>query len=111
MNYTDEQLKVALAKMLPELIFESGDLFIYDAEFETNSEFGSGSYRQVLDTELLHLCRLIRKNFTPQQRVNYLNTMRELIGHKVVSDYDIADADWDKQTIALAKVKGIDKGQ
>ena len=99
---TDTQLKQALAKMLPDVIKPwqtlAGSVIYF--RWEDRDAL-------VLDTELLYLCRLARQGFTLEQRVKYLNTMRDIIGGKV-SDFDIADADWNKQVIALAKVKGFD---
>ena len=95
---TNTELKQLLAKMLPELIkTENGVLMWHNKHTE----------RFVLDTELLHLCREVRKNFTREEVVMYLNTLRELIGGKV-SDYDIADAEWNLQLARLAEVKGIE---
>jgi len=102
MNYTEEQLKTALAMMLPELIFESGDLYIYDAEF------GSGGHRQVLDTELLHLCWLVEKDLNPDQKIDYIEILGR--GEDEESFYlTIAlVSDWRRRVAALAKVKGIE---
>lgn len=104
MTRTDTQLKQTLANMLPDY---SHAMISVDDETVTHHIYKPDG-TEVLDTELLHLCREIRKGFTTEQKVKYLNTMRETIGGKVVSDFDIADAAWDKQTIALAKVKGIE---
>lgn len=91
MNYTDEQLKSALVKMLPECVFESGDLYIYD------NDFGSGGHRQVLDTELLHLCWLVEGTLSRSQECDYFVSLNQFMR-----------ASWQQKVIALAKVKGIE---
>ena len=91
MKYTDKQLKQALAKMLPELVFESGDLYVYD------TEFGSGGHSIVLDTELLHLCWLVEENLENKLNLNYYNL--------IVLD---PHASWQQRVEALAEVKGIE---
>lgn len=90
MNYTDKQLKTALAMMLPELIFESGDLYIYD------TDFGIGGHRQVFNTELLHLCWLAEKTLSLHERFECYEILEGLIW-----------ATWQQRVAALAKVKGI----
>ena len=90
MNYTDTQLKTALAKMLPELIFESGDLYIYD------TDFGIGGHRQVFNTELLHLCWLVWETLPLHERFRCYEILESLIW-----------ATWQQRVAALAKVKGI----
>ena len=103
MNYTDKQLKTALAMMLPELIFESGDLYIYDAEF------GSGGHRQVRDTELLHLCWLVAITFNTEQCTEYAEILgRDEEYANIYYDDFLIMAAWQKRVSALAKVKGIE---
>ena len=97
MNYTDEQLKRALTKMLPECIHENGDLYIYDADF------GSGGHRQVFNTELLYLCWLAEKTLSPIQTEVY-----EEIFELELCLYAAIHASWEQRVEALAKVKGIE---
>jgi len=89
MNYTDDQLKKALTKMLPDCIHENGDLYFYDA--------GLGGHYQVRDTELLHLCWLLEKDLTSSE-----------IEDESEIEWLACHASWQNRVIALAKVKGIE---
>jgi hypothetical protein len=92
MNYTDKQLKQSLADMLPQSIYNCGELYIYDADFA-----GLDGYRHVLDTELLHLCWLVEENLENKLNLNYYNL--------IVLD---PHATWQRRVVALAEVKGIE---
>ena len=90
MNYTDEQLKQALAKMLPnEITYYSVMTFYW------NRQFIAGIFQRVLDAELLHLCWLAEKQ---------LNDVEANWYSKLVNYH----SDWQQRVIALAKVKGIE---
>ena len=101
MNYTDEQLKRALAKMLSDEIYmgDSGKKLCYHA---------GGNIRPVLDTELLHLCWLVESSLSIGERMAmrmYLtagNTLGHGYGEKV------CHATWQQRVIALSRVKGIE---
>ena len=90
-QYTDTQLKQALARMLPQQVF-----FRYSTQrLEWHAKEG-----EVLDTELLHLCWL-----------------EETLGEHDMNDYfhlfehnclKMTHATWQQRTVALAKVKGIE---
>jgi len=98
MNYTDKQLKTALEMMLPDLIFNCGELYIYDAEF------GAGDHRQVLDTELLHLCWLVEETLNEINSADYPELLRP-----IAASYKLLyHASWQNRVEALAKVKGIE---
>lgn len=108
MNYTDDQLKQVLAKMLPEKLFF----------MENIDHIPTLCWRQnrfVLDTELLHVCHLIEQTLDkegdltepPELReseqamfINYLTT-------DMTALFDLASMTWQQRTIALAKVKGV----
>jgi hypothetical protein len=89
MKYTDEQLKQALAKMLPDAIVQSKYsvvLYWKDAVPVTS----------VLDTELLHLCQLVIYGMTIELRIEYDN-------------YDLSlNDEWQHHVAALAKVLGVE---
>ena len=92
MTYTDTQLKQALAKMLPD-----------DIEWWSDNEIGLHwmNTREVLNTELLHLCWLVEGTLI--NFCDYGKFEREL-------EYlcgSLCHATWQQRTIALAKVKGI----
>jgi hypothetical protein len=91
MNYTDEQLKAALAKMLPDKI-----------NFGHNSKalFWSTG-KTVLDTELLHLCHLVEDDFNSKQQDDYGKELYKLIPYGKM----LFSATWQQRVTALAKVK------
>lgn len=94
-TYTDEQLKRALAKMLPHSInygHNSGCLFW-------------ATTKSVLDTELLHLCQLIESGLDEQQELGYDTKLYDLCYDKGIPQYR---AIWQQRTIAAAKVKGVE---
>lgn len=91
MNYTDNQLKLALAKMLPDKLklvpYGREDNLILSWILQKSSE-------PVRDTELLHLCWLAEKTLS----VKVQNLSLTVAIH----------ASWQQRVIALAKVKGIE---
>ena len=87
MNYTDEQLKQALAKMLPETVcYEQESLYWQYEEIRYDRPVMNRGNR-ILDTDLLHLCWLA-----------------EDYGCDTVP----FNASWQQRVIALAKLKGIE---
>ena len=114
MNYTDNQLKQALAKMLPEIIGERSYNYIlgrktymvWKAPESQQRSITQG--RPVLDTELLHLCWLVEKDLNPEQKLDYI----EMLGRGEDEEsfyFTIALAsDWRWRVAALSRVKSID---
>ena len=96
MNYTDTQLKQAFPKMLPECIFENGELYIFDNDFA-----GLGGHRQVRDTELLHLCHQVELTLSWSE---YSLFKIELVGQLL----RVESANWQQRVESLANVKGIE---
>ena len=92
--YTDDQLKTALPKMLPQCIHENGDLYIYDADF------GSGGHRQVFDTELLHLCHQVELTLSWSE----YSFFKKGLDNQLLR---VESASWQQRVAALAEVKGI----
>ena len=101
MNYTDKQLKLALADMLPQSIYNGGELYIYEDDFA-----GLGGYRHVRDTELLHLCWMVEKVLIENDKQAYNLFENRLF--ELCNPYTTLSATWQQRTIALAKVKGIE---
>jgi len=109
MNYTDEQLKKALAKMLPDKIY-------FDANYLVDNLAGIYSpsiiwkadckYKEylVLDTELLYLCWLVEDDFNSKQQDDYGKELYKLIPYGKM----LFSATWQQRVIALAKAKGIE---
>lgn len=100
MKYTEEQLKQALAKMLPESVFfneSSGNLNWINATRACGTT--------VLDTELLHLCWLVEEKLTQNECNVYDREITHSCDNKLGWKFH---ATWQQRTIALAKVKGIE---
>jgi len=96
MNYTDNQLKAALAKMLPELLY----IEYYKAKFIfirwlTNKPNYGRKGIPVLDTELLHLCWLVEEELPFLSECDYWDSI------------SVLRCTWQRRVVALAKVKGI----
>ena len=89
MNYTDKQLKTALAKMLPNNISINDETLVWSSSSQFEHE--------VLDTELLHLCWLAEKTLSLYERFECYEILEGLIW-----------ASWQQRVEALAKVKGIE---
>lgn len=109
-NYTDTQLKQALAKMLPEKIH------LCKREDATGIGLYWQTYhKEVLDTELLHLCRLVEEGLDSDRgewaSTSQLDTYQAHLRSVCIGKYGVANtehATWQQRTIALAKVKGLD---
>lgn len=98
MNYTDDQLKQLLAKMLPETI----------AKHACGKYYWIGSANGfVLDTELLHLCSIVEAGLTESQTLNYIDAIHEVCGAHVQPSAVPIFATWQQRTPALAEVKGV----
>ena len=101
MNYTDNQLKAALAKMLPEQIKLrqfTDDIAEYGYIYWKNKN-QHPLQSEVRDTELLHLCWLV------EEAMPY---SREWVDYTNILAADAISATWQQRIIALAKVKGIE---
>ncbi len=117
-RYTDEQLKRALAKMLPcHVSIMRGYL-----------RWNEGEQIRVLDTELLHLCSLVEETLSSydgehgeelSQKEDYSRELMKQCGTWKSKDWnweDVCNADlfqaanapWQTRVIAAAKVKGVE---
>jgi len=99
MSYTDEQLKWALAKMLPQQINcravkDDSRLYCFLYWKDKNQH---PLQSEVRDTELLHLCWLVEETLDFQHNLKYYKLIK-LDTH----------ASWQQRVEALAKVKGIE---
>lgn len=97
MTHTDQQLKQALAKMLPDtLIWWNGFL-----GYKTDELYK----RDVYDTELLHLCWLVEETLVPgtMRWMDYMDSMND-----AVLPHSLIHATWQQRTIALCKVKEVE---
>lgn len=111
MNYTDTQLKQALAKMLPELL----ENYYQDTPLDNFLLSWTRSKREVLNTELLHLCWLVEE--TIKDNIGYCRILLEtclpelrgiIVGLNAGFGMSILHATWQQRVTALAKVKGVE---
>lgn len=112
-NYTDTQLKQALAKMLPEQL-ELKPIGKHNVLF-WRFNFNEGiDNREVLDTELLHLCWLVEQTLTEKEDVWFLQKLsqeryKQGEGGTIGTLIDRSvHATWQQRVISLAKVKGVE---
>ena len=92
----DDKLKSALAKMLPDIIYYVEG---------SNSLWHRGIIGHVRESELLHLCALVEKNFNSSQKSFYYEDLKSLCALEGVHTIS---ATWQQRATALAKVKGIE---
>ena len=94
MNYTDKQLKQALAKMLPTMVYMNinGGSMYHKLD---------GKPQLVLDTELLHLCNRVELNLSWSE----FSVFRKGLTNQLIR---IESASWQQRVVALAEVKGIE---
>ncbi len=94
----DTQLKQALAKMLPDGLLRWSIPHKCYVWIEQNAV--------VENTELLHLCWMVKISLTTEQRwPDYYDAIAQEV------DYDqpaIMSATWQQRVIALCKVKGME---
>ena len=100
MNYTDDQLKSILAKILPETI----------SQHACGKYYWIGSANGfVLDTELLYIVSLVEAesglNSYPL-REKYLYKLMDIVKEDG-RDTQVIFATWQQRTRALAAVKGV----
>jgi len=109
MNYTDDQLKQALAKMLPNVIV----IFTveHSPEIVLVEKQTGAQYR---DTELLHLCWMVEEMLDYDKRIALSTIIAnhiEFPNGELFSRYEVSvilHATWQQRVIALAKVKGVE---
>lgn len=120
--YNDEQLKQALAQMLPEKIAYE-DVWLFWKRWPEKA-LGQHASRKVLDTELLHLCWLVEETL---DKIGDESEPPEILGidiewnqytERLWNQFDgtpedgslwaIVHATWQQRTIALAQVKGVE---
>ena len=94
MNYTDDQLKQLLAKMLPETI----------SKHACGKYYWIGSANGfVLDTELLYICSYVEAGLTATETQLYTKELNKLYGQGIHPAFST----WQQRTRALAEVKGV----
>jgi len=105
MNYTDNQLKAALAKMLPDDLYITLDGI--QLHWSNASEKCLREWRgwEVRDTELLHLCWLVEEEVFFGKSFECLDALDKVT---FFNDFMRTNATWQNRVIALAKAKGIE---
>ena len=103
MNYTDTQLKQALARMLPEQLFwaDKYQSLVWDSNEKPLD-------RKVLNTELLHLCWLVEETLDEVEFYNYVTNLYLVNNKPKYSFHNDCHSTWQQRTIALAKVKEVE---
>ena len=103
MNYTDDQLKQALAKMLQEQIVFREFIHIW-GEYGLLYWKNKNQYEhEVLDTELLHLCWMVEETLTASEVTIYSDALE----YAETRWWSPFNASWQQRVESLAKVKGI----
>lgn len=100
----EQQLKQALAKMLPPNLI----VWYRNPQFPSQAALRyCNNGAEVLDTELLHLCWLVEEALTAEQWNDYVGYIM-VDTHSIFTYEHLLHATWQQHTIALAKVKGIE---
>ena len=107
MNYTNEQLKRTLAKMLPEnVLFDEESKNIWFVTNERKRITGM----PVLDTELLHLCWLVECGLSRTMTAVAQSQCTEYV-RLLENEYGTTGSHfitWQQRTVALAQTLGIE---
>ena len=107
MNYTDGQLKQALAKMLPEKCYMNKDGGALYHQPDSNGYPIQPS--RILDTELFHLCWLVEDNLTEKEYYFYADVVLDLSLEIVTKRrWFWLAMPWQQRVEALAKAKGVE---
>ena len=95
-DMNDEQLQLALAKMLPDKITIGCDVFYWISKTDT-------CFCRVIDTEWLHVCWLVEQLLNVRERCLFTE---ELGGVLNQTQFSLANKTWQQRAEALCKVKG-----
>lgn len=101
---SDQSLKLALARMLPDKIKAVRHSGLLDSFIRLSWKSTSPTWEtEIRDSELLHVCWLVEQALTTEERVHLclLLDPDELY-------YQFCSSSWQSRAIALAKVKGIE---
>ena len=106
MNYTNDQLKQALSKMLPDEIFFGGE-----SDQESTLRWNNTLGLKVANTELLHLCWMVEETLTLMDLTDLgceLAFLTEPRNPNSPHWGRLSHATWQQRVIALCKVKGVE---
>lgn len=109
MNKSYNQIRCALAKMLPELlVFSSYTPYGGDGSYKCQELIWLHKGQRagpVIESELLHVCWIIERTLSNADRATYHKRLEQLIGG-VLADA-LCHAEWWQRAIALAQIKGV----
>jgi len=105
MNHKDQQLQLALAKMLPkELVEKDNEVLGWHIAWR-----GNAPNSKVRESEWLHVCWLVEQEFVSiKQQDNYRDELCEIFYKHNPQHTQICSASWQQRAEALCKVKGIE---
>ena len=98
MSDTDQQLQLALAKMLPEILRADFGTEGDDLHFEWLVE---PRLMRIRDAEWLHVCWLVEQTLSDDERKEYTPLL-------MTNWWGLTHASWQQRATALAKVKGVE---
>ena len=112
---TNQQLKLALARMLPEKIQIFKPLDQRPAFFAWYDEEGDTS-NYINDTEWLHVCWLVEQTLDKTQQLHYIERLVWMLDPNdawpevltVSKGWFFLNATWQQRAEALCRVKGIE---
>lgn len=104
MNYTDDQCRQLLAKMLPETVYLDAQNILCWPVYQQCGH-------PVLHTELLHIVLLVEAGLTWKQLLEYDRELEQKCwyadGESDDGRLSLILATWQQRTTALAEVKGV----
>lgn len=100
---TDIQLQQALAKMLPEKIKIHKQGHGLDPQICFFWRDGQG--RQVVDTEMLHVCWLIEQEF---DSIELSSKYFDILTRICTGKNWVYNASWQQRALAICKVRGVE---
>ena len=104
---TDDKLKLALAKMLPEVKIKyipNAEIYEYSFMWNPTGQYGRGLH----DTELLHVCWLVEQTLNQNETFDYRQELQDAFSFSIHSVTPAVSASWQQRAQALAKVKGVE---
>jgi hypothetical protein len=108
---TDTELKMALAKLLPDVLELS--THEHDGYTKPVTTLCWQHRNPVLDTELLHVCWLVEETMFESQHHAYMEILAAMLDsgmYQINSTHAwfVSHATWQQRAAALCKVKGIE---
>ena len=106
----DPKLKLAIARMLPELIWlnttrdSRGPVHCWKGEKDSLT----GQDREILETEWLYVMQWVEQQMAKEEVVSFSMALRSVTGEGCVTDYKMISATFNQRATAMCRVKGID---